>query len=108
MRLHKRQLVFEGINEILHFENNRLILSDIIMEDKFTLLAKLISSAMIELSLIWKDTISKTNINNRDWGYDFFDEPDFLRKLHAWLETTDASNLVVSSLTTFWAGHNVV
>lgn len=47
MRLHKRQLVFEDTNEILHFENNRLIFSNTIMEDKFTLLAKHISSAMI-------------------------------------------------------------
>lgn len=71
MRLHKRQLVFEGSKEILHFENNRLIFSGRIMEDKFTLLAKHISSAMIEPSLIWKNTILKMNMNNGEWGYDF-------------------------------------
>jgi len=40
MRLHKRQLVFDGSKEILHFENNRLIFSDIIMKDKFSLFEK--------------------------------------------------------------------
>lgn len=38
----------------------------------------------------------------------FFDEPDFLRKIHVWLETADASNLAVGSLATFLAEHNVV
>lgn len=50
----------------------------------------------------------KMSMNNGEWGYDlYFDDPDFPRNLHVWLESLDDTNLVVSSLAMFLAEHNV-
>lgn len=50
----------------------------------------------------------KMSMNNGEWGCDlYFDDPDFPRNLHVWLESLDDTNLVVSSLAMFLAEHNV-
>ena len=50
----------------------------------------------------------KMSMNNGELGYDlYFDDPDFPRNLHIWLESLDDTNLVVSSLAMFLAEHNV-
>ena len=51
----------------------------------------------------------KMNMNNGEQEYDvYFDDPDFPRGLHTWLENTDDADLVVSSLTAFLSEHNVM
>ena len=40
----------------------------------------------------------KMSMNNGEWGDLYFDDPDFPRNLHVWLESLDDTNLVVSSL----------
>ena len=50
----------------------------------------------------------KMSMNSGELGYDlYFDDPDFPRNLHIWLESLDDTNLVVSSLAMFLAEHNV-
>ena len=50
----------------------------------------------------------KMSMNNGELGCDlYFDDPDFPRNLHIWLESLDDTNLVVSSLAMFLAEHNV-
>ena len=79
------------------------------MEDKLELLAKHLSSVMIELSLILEGIILKMSMNNGEWGYDlYFDNPDFPRDLYAWLKNTNDADLVVSSLAMFLSEHNVM
>lgn len=73
------------------------------------LLAKHLSSVMIELSLILEGIILKMSMNNREWGYDlYFDDPDFPRDLYTWLKNTNDADLVVSSLAMFLSEHNVM
>lgn len=79
------------------------------MEDKLELLAKHVSSVMIELSLILEGIILKMSMNNGEWGYDlYFDDPDFPRDLYTWLKNTDDADLVVSSMAAFLVEHNVM
>ena len=72
------------------------------MEDKFALLEKYLSSAIIELSLIWEDAVLKMSMNNDEWRYGlYFDDPDFPKELHVWQKSLNDSNLVISSLAMF-------
>ena len=50
----------------------------------------------------------KMSMNNGELGCDlYFDDPDFPRILHVWLESLDDTNLVVSSFAMFLAERNV-
>lgn len=48
-------------------------------------------------------------MDNGEWEYVFyFGDPDFPRDLYTWLENTDDSDLVVSSLAAFLTERNVM